>query len=85
MPCNMNQAPMLPAMTTRPASPRIKDRFDSFGAAATGARATDGDAMFPVIAGAALGVSIVGSPEPEMTPGCVLGDIIVGCEPVVIG
>ena len=85
-PCNIIQAPMLPAMTTTPASARIRDRFDFFGAAAaTGASATEDDAMFPVIAGAALGVSIVGSPAPVITPGCVLGDIMVGSEPVVIG
>jgi hypothetical protein len=33
-PCNIIQAPMLPAMTTTPASARIRDRFDFFGAAA---------------------------------------------------
>ena len=71
-------------MTTMPASPSIRDRFDFFGAEATDARAVPGDAMLPVIAGAALGVSMVGSPEPEITPGWVPGEIIVGCEPVVI-
>jgi hypothetical protein len=61
---------MLPAMTTTPASARIRDRFDFFGTAtaATGASATDDEGMFPVMAGAALGVNIVGSPAPVITP-----------------
>ena len=83
--CNSIHAPMLPTMTTIPASARIIERFDFFGADATGASAVDAGGMLPVIAGVPAGVSIVGSPAPTITPGWVLGDIIVGCDPVVIG
>ena len=83
--CNSIHAPMLPTITTMPVRARISDRFDFFGADTRGASAADAGVMLPVIAGAALGVSIVGSPAPARTPECVPGDIIVGCEPVVIG